>query len=135
MKPLKVLILDDEPIVGRQLKQTLSRYGLDVETFEKPDLAVARMEETRFDVVVSDIRMQGISGLQLLEFIRTKSARTKVIIITAYTSREVEREALAKGAFGYVTKPFKPRDLLQIINRAAQALGRTAAGSPIENEP
>lgn len=130
MKPLRVLILDDEPIVGRQLKQTLTRYGVDVETFEKPDQAIARMEETRFNVVVSDIRMKGINGLQVIEWVKTKSMRTKVIIITGYTSREAEREALAKGAFDFIIKPFKPRDLLLSINKAAQALGRTGTESP-----
>ena len=129
MKPLKVLILDDEPIVGRQLKRTLTRYGLDVEIFEKPDEAIARIEETKFDVVVSDIRMKGIDGLQVLDYVRARSMRTKVIIITGYTSRDVETEALAKGAFDFIAKPFKPRDLLLVINKAAGALGRVESES------
>jgi DNA-binding NtrC family response regulator len=127
MKPLKVLILDDEPIVCRQLNQALTRHGLDVEVFEKPDQAIARIEETTFDVVVTDIRMKEINGFQVLEFVQARSMRTKVILITGSSSREVEREAFAKGAFDFISKPFKPADLLVSINRAARALGRTEA--------
>ena len=134
MKPLKVLVLDDEPIVCRHLNKTLTRHGFDVETFQNPDQAIARMEGIRFDVVVSDIRMQGMSGLHVLEWIQTKLMRTKVIIITGYTSKEVEREALARGAFDFITKPFKPRDLLLAINRAARALGRAGPESTSEVE-
>jgi DNA-binding NtrC family response regulator len=135
MKCLRVLILDDEPIVGRHLKPALTRWGFDVEAFEKPDQAIARIEETEFDVVVSDIRMQGIDGLKVLDLVRNKSMRTKIILITGYASREVEREALLKGAFDFIIKPFKPRDLLQALNRAAEALGRTGTKSPQDVEP
>jgi DNA-binding NtrC family response regulator len=135
VKPLKVLILDDESIVRKHLTRTLTHCGFDVETFEDPDRAIARIEETRFDVVVSDIRMKGMNGLQVLELIRAKSTRTKVIIITGYISKEVEREALAKGAFDFITKPFKPNDLLLAINKAAQALGRAGTESSGDVEP
>jgi DNA-binding NtrC family response regulator len=125
MQPLKVLILDDEPIVGRHLELSLAKYGIDVEVFESPDLAMARINEAEFDVVVSDIRMKGMNGLKVLDTIRSKSARTKVIIITGYTSREIEREALVKGAFDFITKPFKAQDLCLAIDRAAKALGHS----------
>ncbi len=135
MRPLKVLILDDEPIVRNNLKPALTKYGVDVEVFGDPDQAVARINETEFDVVVSDIRMKGMDGLEVLERIRAKSLRTKVIIITGYTSREVEREALAKGAFDFITKPFKPQDLRLAINKAAKALGHAGLRSPERVEP
>jgi DNA-binding NtrC family response regulator len=131
MRPLKVLILDDEPIVGRHLKPALSRDGMDVEIFEDPNQAVARINETEFDVVVSDIRMKGMDGLKVLDMVVSKSARTKVILITGYGSREVEREALIRGAFDFISKPFKPQDLRIAINKAAKALGHPGAG-PIE---
>jgi DNA-binding NtrC family response regulator len=130
LKPLKVLILDDEPIVGRHLKPALCRYGFDVETFESPDRAIARINETEFDVVVTDIRMKGMDGLRVLELVMAKSARTKVIFITGYASREIEREALSKGVFGFIAKPFKPADLYLAINDAAKALGYPGTQSP-----
>jgi DNA-binding NtrC family response regulator len=130
VRPLKVMILDDEPIVGRHLKPTLSKYGIDAEVFEDPDKAVARINETEFDVVVTDIRMKGMDGLKVLEWIRSRSAHTRVIIITAYGSREVEKEALIGGAFAFITKPFKPRDLRHAIDRAVRALGHPGIEPP-----
>jgi DNA-binding NtrC family response regulator len=135
MQPLKVLILDDEPIVGRQLKQALSKYGTDVEIFENPDQAVIRINETEFDVVVSDIKMKGMDGLKVLDTVIAKSNRTKVIIITAYATKEVEREALARGAFDFIAKPFKPHDLRLALNKAAKALGHPGIGSLEVVEP
>jgi DNA-binding NtrC family response regulator len=134
MKPLKVLILDDEPIVGRHLRPALCRYGFDVETFENPDQAIARINETEFDVVVTDIRMKGMDGLRVLEMVMAKSMRTKVIFITGYASREIEREALSKGAFGFIAKPFKPAELHMAINQAAKALGHPGIHSPRNEE-
>lgn len=129
MQPLKVLILDDEPIVGRQLRPALSKYGIDVEIFESSDQAVARINEAEFDVVVSDIRMKGMDGLKVLDVVINKSKRTKVIIITGHATKEVEREALARGAFDFIAKPFKPHDLRLAINKAAKALGHPGIGS------
>ncbi len=131
MQPLKVLILDDEPIIGRQLRPALSKYGIDVEIFESPDQAVTRINETEFDIVVSDIQMKGMDGLRVLDAVISKSRRTKVIIITGYATEEVEREALVRGAFDFIAKPFKPHDLRLAINKAAKALGHPGIG-PLE---
>lgn len=123
MQPLRVLVLDDEPIVGKRLKPALSKYGLEVEVFENPEQAVARINEVEFDIVVSDVRMESMSGLKVLDIVMSRSARTKVIIITGYATVEVAREALVKGAFDFIAKPFKPNDLRIVINKAAKALG------------
>jgi DNA-binding NtrC family response regulator len=131
VQPLKVLILDDEPIVGRRLKPALSKYGLDVEVFEDPNLAVARINETEFDIIVTDVRMEAMDGLKVLETVMAKSTKTKVIIITGYATVELAREALVKGAFDFIAKPFKPNDLRAVINKAAKALGHPGIG-PIE---
>ncbi len=129
MQTLKVLILDDEPIVGKFLKPALMKHEMEVEIFQDPDQALARMNETKFDVVVTDIRMKGMDGLKVLEWIRPRYPRTKVIVITGYGSREIEREALSRGAFAFITKPFKPRDLHFVIQKAAKALGHPGSGS------
>jgi DNA-binding NtrC family response regulator len=131
MQPLKVLILDDEPIVGKRLKPALSKYGIDVEVFEEPRAAVSRINETEFDIVVTDVRMEEIDGLKVLETVMARSPRTKVIIITGYATVEVAREALVKGAFDFIAKPFKPNDLRVVINKAAKALGHPGIG-PLE---
>ncbi len=121
-KPLRIMVIDDENIVGKRLKPALSKDGDIVETFENGRAALARYDEQPFDIVVTDIRMDEIDGIEVLEQILEKSDRTKVIIITGYATIEVAREALSKGAFDFIAKPFKPNDLRNIIERAASQL-------------
>ena len=122
-KLLEVLLLDDEPIVGRRLKPALDKIGCHVEIFENPREAVARIDQKDFDIVVTDIRMEEMDGIQVLEYVQKKCPRTKVIMITGYAKVELAREAMDKGVFDFIAKPFRPDDLRRIIANAAQALG------------
>jgi DNA-binding NtrC family response regulator len=126
-KHLDVLLLDDEPIVGKRLKPALAKIGCQVEIFVNPKEALDRIDEKEFDIVVTDIRMDEIDGIQVLEHVAKKSSRTKVIMITGYAMMAVAREAMEKGAFDFIAKPFMPDDLRKIIAKAAKALG-----SPID---
>ncbi len=120
---LEVLLLDDEPIVGKRLKPALAKIGCNVEVFEDPKKALERIDQKEFDIVVTDIRMDEVDGLQVLEHVRQSSERTKVIMITGYAMMAVAREAMEKGAFDFIAKPFKPDDLRKVIAKAAKALG------------
>ncbi len=135
---LQILILDDEPIVGKRLGPALTKMGGEVEVFEDPHQVLQRIQEKTFDIVVTDIRMEDIDGIEILERVKSRSAHTKVIMITGYATVEVAREALGKGAFDFIAKPFKPNDLREVIIRAAEALGfkgLRSAGSPSPGEP
>ena len=121
-KTLEVLLLDDEPIVGRRLKPALDKIGCHVEVFENPKQAVARINEKEFDIVVTDIRMEEMDGIQVLEHVQAKWPRTKVILITGYAKMDLARDAMGKGVFDFIAKPFRPDDLRQIILNAAAAL-------------
>jgi DNA-binding NtrC family response regulator len=116
------MVIDDEQIVGKRLKAALEKTGHIVETFEDGRSALQRFDEQAFDIVVTDIRMDEIDGIEILEQVTARSKHTKVIIITGYATVEVAREALSKGAFDFIAKPFKPSDLRLIINRAAKML-------------
>jgi CheY-like chemotaxis protein len=123
---LQVMILDDEPIVGKRLKPTLTKSGFEVEVFLDPTEALARLSEKEFDIVVTDLRMEGVDGIQVLEHIMEACKRTRVILITGYATVEVAREALVKGAFDFIAKPFKPKELTAVVNKAALSLGHKA---------
>jgi CheY-like chemotaxis protein len=123
---LSVMILDDEPIVGKRLKPALEKSGFTVEVFEDPAAAVRRFGEKEFDIVVNDLRMEGVDGIQILEHVMEHCEHTRVILITGYATVEVAREALVKGAFDFISKPFKPRDLQAVVNKAALSLGHQA---------
>lgn len=120
---LSILILDDEIIVGKRLAPNLQKHGCDVEIFSDPLLAVKRINERDFDIVVTDLRMKGMDGLEVLKQVRNKNERTKIIIITGYAMMEIARKAMDLGAFDFIAKPFKPNDLKKIINKAAATLG------------
>lgn len=122
-RSLQIMLVDDEPIVGKRLKPALDKFGFDVEVFEDSSKALQRLGEKEFDIVVTDVRMEDVDGIQVLEQVLARSSRTKVIIITGYATVEVAREALVKGAFDFIAKPFKPNDLRAVIDRAAKALG------------
>ena len=120
---LDVLLIDDETIVGNRLKPALAKVGCDVEVFEDPQKALERLNAKEFDIVVSDVMMAGLNGIQLLEQIQKHSRRTKVIMITGYATVALAREAMSKGAFDVIAKPFRPNDLRKVIANAARELG------------
>lgn len=133
-KNLEILLLDDEPIVGRRLKPALDKIGCHVEVFENPREAVARIDQKEFDIVVTDIRMEEIDGMQVLEHVQVRWPRTKVILITGYAKMDLAREAMGKGVFDFIAKPFKPDDLRRTIMNAASALGVSIDDPMVNNE-
>jgi len=133
-RSLEVLLLDDEPIVGRRLKPALDKIGCQVEVFENPKEAVARIDQKEFDIVVTDIRMEEMDGIAVLEHVQKKWPRTKVILITGYAKMDLAREAMGKGVFDFIAKPFRPDDLRRIIASAAEALGMPIDASSPNDE-
>jgi DNA-binding NtrC family response regulator len=119
---IEVLIIDDEPLVGQRLKPALTKEGYRVEIYTDPQEAVARLEEKNFDIVVTDIRMEEMDGLQILEKVRRRTPQTKVIMITGYATLEMARESLNKGAFEFIAKPFRIGKIRDILLKAAQAV-------------
>jgi len=120
---LRVMVVDDEPIVGKRLTPTLEKQGFLVESFVDPTRALGRLREEEFDIVVTDLRMEEVDGIGVLEHVMESCPNTRVIFITGYATVEVAREALVKGAFDFIAKPFKPKELRGVINKAALSLG------------
>ena len=119
---LDVLVLDDEPVVGDRLKPVIEQDGHQVEVFIDPIEALKRVEEKKFDIVVTDIRMDNVNGIQVLEQVIAKHPSSKVIIITGYATMELAREAMGKMAFDFVAKPFKLKEIREIVGSAAKAI-------------
>lgn len=121
-KPLDICIIDDEVVVCKRLQQYFGKAKHHVETFVDSTTALKRLDEKRFDIVVTDIRMDNIDGMDVLNHVINKGENTKVIMITGYATIEIAREAQARGAFDFISKPFKPQDLQEVIDKAAEAL-------------
>ena len=118
----KLCIIDDEVVVCKRLQQFFTKAKYEVETFVDSKSAAERISEVRFDVVVTDIRMDNIDGMEILSLVQKKGEPTKVIMITGYATIEIAREAQAKGAFDFISKPFRPQELLKVIEKATKEL-------------
>ncbi len=114
---MRILILDDEPIVCKRLKPAFQKMGHTVETFTDSTQAMARLRETTFDIVVTDLKMEGADGIQILNDAKASSPETQVIVITGFATLETAKESYRKGAFDFVAKPFKLRDILDCVKR------------------
>ena len=121
---INVMVIDDEPIVGKRLKPALEKEGYIVEAFTSGTEAMKRFEERHFDIVVTDVRMDEIDGIEILNSVLEKASQTKVIIITGYATIEMAREALAKGAFDFIAKPFKPNELREVLANAVKEINK-----------
>jgi len=119
-KPIETLLVDDEPIVCERLKEFLTGKGIAVEAFTESEKAMARMKEKTFDVVITDLKMAGPSGMDILRFIRDAQPSTVGILITAYGQIESVREAEVLDAFEVVHKPFQLAEVHKVLLKAAK---------------
>jgi DNA-binding NtrC family response regulator len=113
----QILILDDEPIVCKRLRPAFQKAGYEVEAFIDSNAAMSRIEEKQFDIVITDLKMQGVDGMKLLARIKEISPGTGVIVITGFATPETAKESFHKGAYDFVAKPFKLGDILDVVRR------------------
>ncbi len=114
-----VLVIDDEPSVADALKVILSDSGYQVAVAMSGREALENLGKRRFDLVITDVRLPDISGLDVLRHLRRSHPNVTVIIITAHYTPELAAESLSLGAAGVLAKPFSPSDLLRIIETAS----------------
>jgi DNA-binding NtrC family response regulator len=113
----RILILDDEPIVCKRLKPAFQKAGYDVETFTDSASALSRVEQASFDIVITDLKMEGVDGMRFLTRVKELSPDTGVVVITGFATLDTAKESFRKGAFDFVAKPFKLSDILDTVRR------------------
>ncbi len=136
----RVMFVDDEEGVRKSFDRLLSERGFAVSTVEDGDRAVSLLREEPAEVIVSDLRMPGLDGLQLLQWVHEKQPQTRFILLTGYGNAEVERKARALGAYEYLNKPISPDALSLVITAAlhaeqAEERARAAAAAAVTAGP
>lgn len=120
MTETRIMIIDDEKIVGDMARLSLEAEGYAVETFLNADPALKRLQEKKFDVVVTDYKMKGIDGMEVLRTVRSLYPGTQVIMITAFANLDAAIEALRRDVHDFFPKPVKIKELKESIRRALQ---------------
>src|SRR4026207_814411 len=116
----RILVADDHDALRRGLALALSAAGHEVEEAGNGNAAIEKLHEGYFDVVVSDLKMGGSSGLEVLKTAKTLHPNTYVILMTAFGSVSTAVEAMKAGAFDYVQKPFEVEEMEVKIDKALE---------------
>ncbi|MCE7948353.1 MAG: DNA-binding response regulator [Chloroflexi bacterium CFX4] len=119
-KEAHILVVDDEGAIRYSISKTLQRVGYQVSSAASGEEALAMLDETLFDVVLTDIRMPGLSGVELLAKIKERAPDAIVILMTAYASLGTAVEALRLGAHDYLIKPVTNQDIRQSVSRGLE---------------
>lgn len=120
MGATKILIVDDELIMRESLAGWLERDGHDIQTAVSGEEALEKLKGARFDILLVDIKMEGMSGLDVLKQVKDSDPDVAVIMITAYGSISTAIEAMKNGAYDYLLKPFDPNELGVLIEKVIQ---------------
>ena len=115
-----VLIIDDEPIVCESCQRILAKEGYDVETNTNPVEGYTRAIENNYDVILLDLSMQQLSGLELLSKLREKKPDQAVIIITGYPTKESKKQSKDLHVSNYILKPFEPKEIIDPVKAILQ---------------
>jgi DNA-binding NtrC family response regulator len=118
--PKEIIVIDDEKIVCNMCQRVLEAEGYQVEAFTDSVLALARIKEKRFDVVVTDLKMEKVSGMDILREVNERYPDTKVIMLTAYATLDAAIEAIREKIFDFFPKPVKIEDLKNSIKKALE---------------
>ena len=114
----RVMFVDDEEGVRVSWNRYLSQHGFDVTTAENGANAISKLQAEPVDVVVSDLKMPGVDGVQLLQWIHAERPDTQFILLTGFGNEEVERKVRELGAFDYLNKPISPDTLAAVVTAA-----------------
>ena len=121
-KKISILIVDDEESVRDSLYNWFIEDGFRVECAENAKRALTILESDQFDIILADIKMPGMDGLEMLRRIKSIKADSIVIVMTAFATVDTAVKALKDGAYDYVTKPFDPDDLTHLIRNATKQI-------------
>ena len=116
MKP-RILVVDNEQRMCLLIKQSLELENYEVLTAFSGQEALNLIDGNFFDIVITDLKMKGIDGMQFLTEVKKQSPKTEVIVITGFATMETAKESFQKGVFDFLAKPFKLREIQDVIQK------------------
>src|SRR5579862_2256675 len=116
----RVLVVDDEENIRLVLRTLLRKHGYEVEIAESGEAALAMVDTFGPDVILTDVKMPKMGGLDLLATLKTKQIAATVIVMSAYGNVDLALEAMKAGAYDYVGKPFKPDEVVLALKKAEE---------------
>jgi two-component system, NtrC family, response regulator AtoC len=116
----RVLVVDDEENLRHMLQILLRREGYEAVGAVSVEAALTELESNPYDIIITDLRMPGRSGLELLDEVRQRNLQTTVVVMTAYGSKEVAIEAMKRGAYDYLSKPFEADEVVLLLRKAEE---------------
>ena len=131
---LKVLVVDDEQSIREGSQRILSRMGFDVFIAANGEEGLNVLEKNEIGIVLLDLKMPGMDGMEVLRHIKEGDARILVIVITGFATLETAIEAMKRGAYDFVPKPFEPDQLRIVVNRARETIRLTVEAEKLEAE-
>jgi DNA-binding NtrC family response regulator len=131
---ISILIVDDEESVRDSLYNWFAEDGYDVECAADAKEALSMLESRQFHIILADLKMPGMDGLEMQQRIRELNKESIVIIMTAFASVETAVRALKEGAYDYITKPFDPDDLSHLIRNASKQITLKAENDALRNK-
>jgi len=122
----KILVIDDERVVGESLRKTFKDEGYEIETAYSGQEGLRKARRETFDLMIVDLKMPDISGLDVIKRLKEEQPDTMLIMITGYSTVDSATEALKTGAFDYIPKPFTPDEISEVVQKALEAKERLA---------
>jgi len=129
-----VLVVDDEQDIRDASERILSRIGYQVQKASRGDEALDILNKNSIDIVLLDLKMPGMDGMEVLAKIRERSTKIQVIVITGYATVETAIEAMKQGAYDFIPKPFEPDQLRIVVNRAWEKINFIQEAKRLEQE-
>lgn len=126
MKGKRLLIVDDEKNIRLTLSQSLQSLGVETETAVYAEEALYKLAQNEYSLVLLDLELPGMDGLEMLKRVRRTRPEVPVMIITAHGNAETSAEALALGAVDFVQKPFSSKEIRTRVSQALEATSRSA---------
>ena len=114
----RILVIDDEKIILKSCNKILSEEGYDVQTVQTGAEGLQRLKDEKFDIILTDLKMPEISGMEVLKRIMESYPDIIVIMMTGYSTVQTAVEAMKLGAYDYIPKPFTPEELIEAVDTA-----------------